>query len=222
MQPYFFPNIGYYQLLNYVDIFIIYDDVNYINRGWIDRNYINFFNEKIPIKIPLVKKSQNKLISNTEILNNDEWKTNIIQKLSLYYKANTNFKENLQFFQDILFHEDKNLANFLTNSINKFAERFSINTQIKRSSELKNNKSLSGEEKILEICKIINASEYINLYSGSKLYTKKNFEKSNLKLSFIKTLKSVDDDINYSFSIIDLIFKNSFRLNKHLNNFELV
>ena len=37
MQPYFFPYIGYWQLMNAVDRYVIYDDVNFIKGGWINR-----------------------------------------------------------------------------------------------------------------------------------------------------------------------------------------
>ena len=45
MQPYFFPYIGYWQLLNLVDEYVIYDDVNYIKRGWINRNNILLYGQ---------------------------------------------------------------------------------------------------------------------------------------------------------------------------------
>ena len=68
MQPYLFPYIGYFQLLNAVDIFVLFDDVNYINRGWINRNRILLNGKPHLFTIPLHKASQNKLINEIEIM----------------------------------------------------------------------------------------------------------------------------------------------------------
>ena len=55
MQPYIFPYIGYYQLIDAVDQFIIFDDVNFIKRGWINRNNILLNKNKHLFSIPLSK-----------------------------------------------------------------------------------------------------------------------------------------------------------------------
>ena len=67
MQPYLFPYLGYFQLINAVDAFVFYDDVNFIKRGWINRNRILVNNEDQLISIPLIKASQNKLIKDVQI-----------------------------------------------------------------------------------------------------------------------------------------------------------
>ena len=68
MQPYFMPYIGYWQLMNAVDTYVVYDDVNYINRGWINRNNILISGSSYMFTIMLKKASQNKLINEIEIL----------------------------------------------------------------------------------------------------------------------------------------------------------
>ena len=40
MQPYFFPYLGYFQLLAHVDVFVVYDDTQYVKQSWINRNRI--------------------------------------------------------------------------------------------------------------------------------------------------------------------------------------
>ena len=73
MQPYFFPYIGYFQLINAVDKFIIYDDVNYINRGWINRNQVLINGKESYITVPLKDASQNKLIKDITISIETNW-----------------------------------------------------------------------------------------------------------------------------------------------------
>ena len=63
MQPYFFPYIGYFQMIDAVDVFVLYDDVNYIKRGWVNRNNILVNGEKKYINVNLLSVSQNKLIN---------------------------------------------------------------------------------------------------------------------------------------------------------------
>ena len=53
--------------MNLVDKFVVYDDVNYINKGWINRNNINVNGQKYMFTIPLVNSSQNKLICDINI-----------------------------------------------------------------------------------------------------------------------------------------------------------
>nr|WP_310590339.1 WbqC family protein [Dyadobacter sp. NIV53] len=74
MQPYIFPYIGYFQLINAVDKFIIYDDVNFINKGWINRNNILVSGQAHLFTIPLKDASQNKLIHEVELIGGDQWK----------------------------------------------------------------------------------------------------------------------------------------------------
>ncbi|MDA3872330.1 MAG: WbqC family protein, partial [Candidatus Marinimicrobia bacterium] len=81
MQPYFFPYIGYFQLINAVDKFVVYDDVNFIKRGWINRNYININNKKVLFTLPVKDKSQNKLINQHSYNFDDIWKNNFFKTL---------------------------------------------------------------------------------------------------------------------------------------------
>ena len=67
MQPYFIPYIGYWQLINAVNTFVIYDDVNYIKRGWINRNRILVDGESHYFNIPVTGASQNKKINEIKV-----------------------------------------------------------------------------------------------------------------------------------------------------------
>jgi len=74
MQPYVFPFIGYFQLISAVDKFVLYDDVNYINRGWINRNNLLVNGVPYLFSIPLKHASQNRLINdNIEIIDFGKW-----------------------------------------------------------------------------------------------------------------------------------------------------
>ena len=74
MQPYFFPYIGYWQLIHAVDHFVIYDDVNYIKGGWINRNRILINGKPAYITVPLHKASAFKRICDTDLQPSPFWR----------------------------------------------------------------------------------------------------------------------------------------------------
>ena len=71
MQPYIIPAIQYFQLISSCDIFVFLNDVNFIKKGFIHRNFIINNKKKEQITIQIKKKSQNRLINQLEIFNNN-------------------------------------------------------------------------------------------------------------------------------------------------------
>ena len=94
MQPYFFPYIGYFQMLNAVDTFVFLDNVNFIKKGWIHRNKICLNGKDHSFSIPLNKASQNKLISEIALHRSyDSWKEKFKKTLTHAYKKTKNYDE---------------------------------------------------------------------------------------------------------------------------------
>src|ERR1035437_2930920 len=91
MQPYIMPYIGYFQLINAVDKFVILDDVNYINKGWINRNNILVNKKAHLFVIPLKEASQNKLINEINISDEGKWKANLLKTIEQNYKRSPYF-----------------------------------------------------------------------------------------------------------------------------------
>ena len=106
MQPYFMPYIGYFQLINAVDKFIIYDDVNFIKKGWINRNTILVNGKCLLVSIPLKKVTQNKVIDQINIANDLNWQTDLLKTITLAYKKAPFFEEvfPLRFFHLLHYH----------------------------------------------------------------------------------------------------------------------
>ena len=86
MQPYFLPYIGYWQLLNAVDKYVIYDDVNYIKGGWINRNRILINKEPKYFNVKLNGASPNKLINEVEVSNDNIWQKKLLKTIEENYK----------------------------------------------------------------------------------------------------------------------------------------
>ena len=224
MQPYFFPYIGYWQLLNYVDTYIVYDDVHFIKGGWINRNHILENGEKSLLTLHLKKASSNKLISEIEVGNNQK---KIMKTVSQLYSKAPFFHSVAPLIEDILFAEQQNLALFLLNSIHKIAGYLGIKTKIILSSTLDKDNTLKGQAKILEICNKTRATTYVNAPGGIDLYELGAFKMRNIDLYFLKTLdityNQQKKDFVQNLSIIDvLMFNSQTEISNHLSLFELV
>lgn len=213
MQPYIFPYIGYFQLIDAVDTFIIYDDVNFIKRGWINRNSILLNGKAHKINIPLQKISQNKKINEHFIVEDDSWKTKLLTTLQIAYKKAPCFAEVYPIIEDIIHQEEKNIATFITYSLQRICAYLNIETVIKKSSiSHPETLSLKGSERIVKICTEENASLYINAIGGMELYNVADFETKNIELKFIKTesitYTQFGDEFLPYLSIIDVMMFN--------------
>lgn len=227
MQPYFMPYIGYFQLINAVDEFIILDDVNYINKGWINRNNILVANKPYLFTVPLKDASQNKLIYEIELLQDGKWQKKLLKTIEQAYKKAPFYAEVFLLFESILNSTEKNLSKFIYNSLQIICKYLTINTLIIESSNIFENKyQLKAEDRIIDICLQKNAEQYINPIGGTELYDKTHFEKNNIQLNFLKT-----NSISYSqfsnefipyLSILDaLMFVEKQELKAILNQYQL-
>ena len=224
MQPYFMPYIGYWQLIKEVDLYVIFDDVNYIKKGWINRNNILVNGQKHLFTISLESASQNKLINEIAISDDfDKFK----KTLCMAYSKAPFYKEISLLFEDICSFPKSNLASFIKNSISLVCQYLGINTNIIMSSEIKKDNSLKGQDKILEICKILCADQYINAIGGIELYEKEHFKKENIELFFldpiIEEYKQFKPDFVGGLSIIDVLMFNSVEeINYLLSKYTLI
>ncbi|MCF2628527.1 WbqC family protein [Fusobacterium mortiferum] len=227
MQPYFIPYIGYWQLLNAVDKYVIYDDVNYINRGWINRNRILLNGEDKMITLSLKEASQNKLIKEIELVNNKKERMKILKTISQSYQKAPFYDVVYPLIEEILNFEEVNLGKFLENSIRKIAEYLEINTTILISSEIEKDNMLKGKDKILNICKKLRATKYYNAIGGQELYSYEEFKKNGIELNFLKTseISYIQYRNNFipNLSILDVMMFNSKKeIKKYLEKYELL
>ena len=214
MQPYFFPYIGYFQVMNAVDKYIVYDDVNYIKGGRINRNTILVGGAAKPINLLLDGASPNKLINEIELLHDKVAEAKFLKTLTMNYSKAPYFETVFPMIEKIMNDPEKNLAVFHYNTFKVLCEYMGITTELILSSTLDKDCSLKSAEKLYHICEIMNAGEYYNSINGQELYSHEEFEKRGLKLHFLKA----NDDIVYkqfknefvpNLSIIDVMMFNS-------------
>ena len=231
MQPYFFPYIGYFQLINAVDKFILYDDVTFIKQGWINRNYILANKQKQLISLPLSKSSSNKLISETFINKREikRWYKKFLLSIEQQYKKSPNYKEVFGLIISIFeyINQTETISAFNKLSIERINEYLEIRTEIENSSGKYNNENLSGQDRIIDICKKENATIYINAIGGTELYDKEKFKNSNINLYFLKpkyiSYKQQNNEFIPWLSIIDVMMFNSLdKIQEILTKYELI
>ena len=227
MQPYLFPYIGYWQAINAVDEYVLLDDVNFIMRGYINRNNILLNGKAYLFSVPLEKPSQNKLISETKLNFLEKDKENFLKTITMAYKKAPYFNDVFPIIKEIILNSENDLTKYIKYSIETIQKYLNITTRIELSSNIEKDNSLKSQERILEINKKLNSTIYINAIGGQELYDKDAFLASGIELKFIKTLtyeyKQFNNDFVPNLSIIDvLMFNSKDEVNSMLSKYELV
>lgn len=185
MQPYFFPYIGYWQLIHAVNRFVIYDDVNYIIRGWVNRNRILINGEPSYITVPLQRASQNRHICDISLLPLSIWRDKLVKSVETTYHKSPYFAEAFPVIERVIRHEADNLSDYLAHQLRTLSAFMEIQTEFVLTSRLYRNKELSSQERILNICKREGATTYINPQGGQTLYEQECFANAGIDLQFI-------------------------------------
>jgi hypothetical protein len=228
MQPYFLPYIGYFQLINAVDEFIIYDNIQYTKKGWINRNRILDNGSDKLFTVPLKKDSDYLDVVDRKL--SDTWdkdRKKLINSLyTLYHKA-PYFEEAYSIVTECLLDDENNLFNFILNSLNRVNKYLDIETSIVISSSIGVDHSLKSQDKVIAICKAEKATTYINAIGGMDLYSKTVFESNELELKFIKSHSITYDQFDGAFvpwlSIVDvMMFNSKDTIKEYLNSYTLI
>ncbi|OCL22930.1 hypothetical protein A9G07_07665 [Gilliamella sp. wkB72] len=227
MQPYFFPYMGYWQLINAVDKYVIYDDVNFIKNGWINRNNILLNGKKYLVTLPLDGASSFLLINQIRTTSKTKDKEKVLKTIAQSYKKAPYFENVISIVENTIMNESKFICDALIYSIKSVINYLDIKTEILISSELDKDNSLSSEDKVIHICKLLNGNNYLNAIGGQELYNKSNFEKQNLQLSFLKmnqqNYKQLSNDFVPNLSMIDvLMFNSPSSIREMLNDYEVM
>jgi len=227
MQPYFFPYIGYFQLINAVDEFVIYDNIEFTKKGWINRNRILVNGTDAIISLPLKKDSDYLHVSERFLA--DTWgmeRNKMLNRIKESYRKAPFFKETYPLLEKCVMYDDRNLFNFILHSVQTIMQYLNIYTKLVVSSSIPIENQLKGVDKVMAICKQRGADIYINPIGGLELYDKECFDKNGLKLQFLKANNITYTQFNNEFipflSIIDvLMFNNKEELKSNLNSFSL-
>lgn len=224
MQPYLFPYLGYFQLIRAVDGFVVYDDVNYIKGGWINRNFILSQGDKQLITLPLQGASPNYLINQVTV---DSRPHKLLATIRHTYAKAPYFSAVFPMLEDIFMQQEKNLAKFLDYQLRRICDYLDLRPRWFVSSGLNKDNNLRGQDKVLAICKELGASHYVNVPGGKALYDSEAFSMHGLRLSFIQPKPVIYRQFGKEFvpnlSIIDvMMFNDKAQCCSLLEEYELV
>ena len=208
MQPYAFPYIGYFYLISSVDQFVFFDDVNFIKKGYINRNSISLSDSPHRFTLPVLNQSQNRPINQHYYVGQFDNFLNVVRRA---YSKFPYFYEVYDLISHLTSHQNLNVAKWNSNSIIHICQYLGISTNFSFSSDINSCNSLSGQNRILCLCRHLKASHYLNPPGGKTLYTSSAFQNAGVSLSFLNVENllnsTIDNQRLSSLSIIDLLMK---------------
>lgn len=231
MQPYFFPYLGYFSLIKHVDRFILFDTVQFIRHGWIERNRILKPGEGVQyISVPLVKTSHETKIKDICIRNDEDWRNHIFSQLEHYKMKAPFYLETMKVIEKAMAVETESITNLNHRILMCVCEYLGINMEIEIFSQMNLNieTAKKPDEWALNICKKLgNVEEYWNPIGGRTFFNPTKYEKAGIKIYFhslnINKYSQKRVAFEERLSIIDVMMFNSpAKINKMMDDYELL
>lgn len=212
MQPYFFPYIGYWQLIHAVDLFVVGDSVHYIKGGWINRNRI--LGEKSEPQYFCIEVSHangKRHICETKRAVSRKQAEYLCRVLKFYYSKAPYYNQAMEIIKPILLDEEPDLTSYLVKQLKAVSGYLGIKTKFRMLSEVSERWDCKAPEVIRRTCEHFGITDYINPSgAGMEYYDKEEFRKMGINLSFLRRNEDIrykqrSDDFVPDLSIIDLM-----------------
>lgn len=221
MQPYFLPYIGYYQLIAAVDTFIVYDNIKYTKKGWINRNRMLLNGADVVFSLPLKKGSDALNVAERELATDFD-PIKLLNQIRGAYARAPYFAQTFLLFERILRFDERNLFRYIHHSIVQMCEHLDITTDIRISSRIAIDHRLKRQDKVIALCRAVGADTYINSIGGMELYERDVFHAQGIELKFLKTKPFEYPQFGALFvpwlSIMDMLMFNALdTVQEHLN-----
>jgi len=228
MQPYFLPYIGYFQLLNAVDVFVVYDEIQFTKKGWINRNRFILGGKEMLFTLPLEKSSDYTNIVDKRLSPDfEKSRDQTLRRIQAAYQKAPESESAFNVLEKIFGCEHRNLFEYILHSIEVISNEYDIATKIVISSDVHYKKELRGEERVLAICEALGATEYVNPSGGVDLYDSGHFQDRGIQLFFLRAgltrYRQLNEVFTPSLSIIDvMMFNDKMSIEDMLNHYEIL
>lgn len=187
MQPYLFPHIGYFQLMHACDEFLVYDDVAFIPRGYINRNNVLLGGKAHRFTLSVPKASPNRLISELVFGPTPD---SLLTTLHHAYARAPYYAQVMPLLQSVFQHEDRRIGALCQYSFERVCGYLGLDCRFLLTSELEHDRSLKAQERLIEMSLMRGAEGYINSIGGRKLYRAAPFAAEGITLSFLASQPS--------------------------------
>ncbi len=224
-QPYLFLYIGYWQLMNLADTYVISDSMQYISKGYINRNYIQVNHNRHLFTLSAAGVHAETLINEVKVGNN---RKKLVKSVFHSYKKAPHFDTVYPFVESLLLYEEDNMARYVGHTMEGVAHYLDMKAEFIYLSELQGETTLMAEDRTVDICKRLDADYYINAIGGQQLYNKDRFLKEGITLQFLKTNENLcyqqfNGEFISNLSIIDvLMFNTKDEIKQLLQEYTLV
>jgi len=227
MQPYFFPYLGYWQLIDAVDCFVLFDEAQYIKQGWVNRNRVLKQGGGWQyIQVPVARHPMEATIHEVRIAPEADWKTALLNKLAHYktYKAAAPYFDEIFALVEACLQGDREQSIGALNCriVRRICEALSIHTEIIVSSERAfdyTGVSEAGDWALAHALQL-GASEIVNPVNGISLLNAGKLAANGVRLSALDPPTEVYAQGNAPFepalSIIDVLMFNGTEGTRHL------
>ena len=186
MQPYFLPYIGYFQLIGSVDVFVVYDNIKYTKKGWINRNRMLKNGQDAMFSLPLRKGSDFLDVRERELAVDFD-RDKLLDQFKGAYANAPHFSATFPLLERIVRCQAQNLSQYVRHSIACVCGHLGLTTELRTSSDIAIRHELKSQEKVLALCQAIGADIYINAIGGTELYSKDEFRARGIELKFIRS-----------------------------------
>lgn len=185
MQPYFLPYLGYWQLIRAADLFVVYDDVEYTKKGWINRNRMLRDGRDETFSLPLKKDSDFLDVRDRRLADGfDDERHKLLRRFEAAYRKAPYREATLELVRRCLMCEERNLFGFLHHSIEAVCRHLGLETSVVASSGLGVDRALKGQERVIATCRALGVSRYLNPGGGVALYDRDAFREHGIELAF--------------------------------------
>jgi hypothetical protein len=187
MQPYLFPYIGYFQLMHAADVFVLYDDVQYSKNGWVNRNRIRHNDRAAWLTLPVRKMHLGSLINERHYALDGAIVADLKRLVDSAYADAPSFDSVRALLDAVWNHDSDNVAAFNARALGMLAEHLGLRCRFVVSSEIDKDPALRSEARVIDICRRIGATHYVNAIGGIELYHTASFADADIELSFLRT-----------------------------------
>jgi len=215
MQPYLFPYLGYFQLIRSCDEFVLYDDVQYKKHSWVNRNCLLLAGKRHRFTVPVLGASLTKTFNDVRFDNRES----VLTTIRYAYAKAPHFGSVFPILVNIFEYSDRTVAAFIRNSLTEILRYIGISRRLTMSSDLAIAPSFRGQPRVLEICRLKEATEYVNSTGGKALYDPQEFSEAGISLRFLHPDRVEYNQFGGPFidnlSIIDVLMFNEPSLVAH-------
>lgn len=228
MQPYFLPYLGYFALIKHTDSWVVFDTVQYIDKGWMNRNRILSQSKEgiVYITVPVKKKSRDMLIKDTCIDDTQKWRQKIKGQITFYKKKAPYYYKVNNLINEILSFDTNKLSELNVYALEKICNYLDIDFKYTVFSHdtMGIDEVSSPDEWALEITKSMGANTYINPPGGKSFFDNEKYKKEKIDLKFLtlnlKEYNTFSDTFIPGLSIIDvMMFNHPEEITELLNDY---